>query len=133
MEDKISGENRRRSERRDVAFTLSYSVEKPYTLRISLGLADDISALMLNLSDLGMAIITMLDLPAGTQLYIRFNLRNLNLLGEKRSRNMVIIGEVVSHLALANGNYRIGIRFDKISDEDKLAISDFVKDNKFTT
>ena len=127
MEDKLKGKNRRSAERKEVAFTLIYGVEAPYTLRVNLGLTDDLDALMLDLSDLGMAIITEVDLPKGTQLYIKFNLRNLSLYGEKRSRNMVIVGEVVSQVDLGNGNYRIGMRFDKISDEDKSAISDFVK------
>ena len=127
MEDKLKGKNRRSAERKEVAFTLIYGVEAPYTLRVNLGLTDDLDALMLDLSDLGMAIITEVDLPKGTQLYIKFNLRNLSLYGEKRSRNMVIVAEVVSQVDLGNGNYRIGMRFDKISDEDKSAISDFVK------
>jgi len=133
MEDKANGQNRRKSERKDVAFTLSYCVDRPYTLRISLGVADDINALMLNLSDLGMAIVTTLDLLVGTRLDIRFNLMNLNLFGEKRTRQMRVTAEVVSKVALSKGNYRIGLRFDKITEEDKMAISDFIKHSKFNT
>ena len=74
MEKEATGQNRRRSPRIDVAFTLVYSVENPYSLRISLGLNDEVDAVMVNLSDLGMAIITNYDIPRGAQLYIKFNL-----------------------------------------------------------
>ena len=108
-----------------------YSVEKPYTLRISLGFADDIEAIMLNLSDLGMAIIASHNLPPGTLLYIKFNIIDLTMQGEARRRHMEITGEVATSIIMPDRNYRIGIRFDKISDENKLAISNFVKRNKF--
>lgn len=120
------GQDQRKSQRLDTAFTLVYSIEKPYDLRISLGLAGEASALMRDLSDLGAAIITKYDIPSGTQLRIKFNLMNLRLAGEKRSRPMEIIADVVSNLVLPDKSHRIGIRFDKISEEDKAAINDFV-------
>jgi len=130
MEDSYSRQNRRKSERLDTTFTLIYQVEKPLALRIELGFADDIDALMLNLSDLGIAIITKHDLPIGTQLGIKFNIIDLRLEGDERWRHMEITGETVSNFSLPNSGYRIGIRFDRILGADKLAISNFVKRNK---
>lgn len=130
MENKLRGKNRRRAERREVAFTLNYGVEKPYSLRVNLGLTDDLDALMLDLSDSGVAMITGVDLPQGTQLHIKFNFRNLFLTGQERSRRMDIIGEVVSHADLGNGDYRIGICFNQISEADKEAIRVFIKRSK---
>ncbi|MCX5669046.1 MAG: PilZ domain-containing protein [Candidatus Omnitrophica bacterium] len=135
MEGKAEGQNRRKSERIDVAFTLVYSVKKPYSLRISLGLIDDIDALMINLSDLGMAIITKHDIPLGTELYIKFNIIDLCLTGDERWRHMEITGDVVSNIILPDVSnrvsHRIGICFINISSENKIAISDFVKRNMF--
>ena len=131
MEAKPEGENRRRSERMDVAFTLTYSIEKPYTLRISLGLVDSVEAVMVNLSDLGMAVITNYDISAGAQLYIKFNLINMRLSGDERWRFMKITGEAVSNILLPDESHRIGIRFDKIPEEDRVAIRNFVLCNKF--
>ena len=133
MEDNLSGQNRRKSERLDTAFTLIYKVEKPLALRIQLGYANDIDALMLNLSDLGMAIITKHDLPAETQLNIKFNMIDLHLQGDERWRHMEITGETVSNISQPDASHRIGIRFERISSADKLAISDFVKRNKLFT
>lgn len=126
MAEEAKGKNQRKSERMDAAFTLNYSIEKPYDLRIRLGLPDETNALMQNLSDTGTAIITKYDIPIGTLLRIKFNLFNLHLSGEKRLRRMEIISEVVSKATLADGGYKIGVRFNNISDEDKAAISDFV-------
>jgi c-di-GMP-binding flagellar brake protein YcgR len=131
VDNNPNNQERRKSERIDVGFTLIYSVEKPYTLRISLGFADDIEAVMLNLSDLGIGIIAKHNLPPGTLLYIKFTIIDLTLQGEARRRRMEITGEVASSISLPGQSHRIGIRFDKISEEDKLAISNFVKRNKF--
>jgi c-di-GMP-binding flagellar brake protein YcgR len=127
MEDKQRSKNRRISQRRKVAFTLSYGVEKPYALRVNLGLTDDLDAVMLDLSDTGVAMITKFDLPQGTQLHMKFNFMNLFLSGQDRSRRMEISGEVVSHQDLGNGDYRIGICFNEITNADKEAIRNFVK------
>ena len=130
MEDDLKGRERRKSERIDVSFSLTYYLEKPFTLRISLGLVDSVEAIMVNLSELGMAVITSYDIQKGAQLYIKFDLINMLLSGDERWRSMKIIGEVVSNSALADKSYRIGIHFNKISEEDKSAISKFVMCNK---
>ncbi|MDD5561259.1 MAG: PilZ domain-containing protein [Candidatus Omnitrophica bacterium] len=130
MKDNPEGQNRRKSERIDAAFILTYNLEKSHTLSVSLGLVDSVETVMINLSDLGMAIMTNYDIPSGAQLYIQFDLINMHLKGDQHHRSMKIIGEVVSNHILSGEDRRIGIRFDKISEEDKEAIRNFVKDNK---
>lgn len=129
MENKYGGEERRKSNRLDVAFTLIYSVEKPLSLRIHLGVADDINAFMVNLSDLGMALVTSQDIPLLAQLYIKFDLIDLRLEGEERRQHIEMTGEVVSNVICADGSYRLGIRFDNLSDHDKIMLNNFVKRN----
>jgi len=131
MEDKDKPQNQRKSERRDAFFSLSYSIEKPYELRISLSLPDETNALMQNLSDIGTAIITRYEIPVGTLLRIKFNLFNLHLTGDKRLKRMEIISEVVSNANLPDGGYRLGVKFDNISEEDKAAIRDFVNTPRY--
>ena len=127
MESQGNGLNRRRSERKNVAYTFTYSIEEPYDLRVKIGIADDRDVLMLNLSDLGMAIITKDDLPVGAKLLLEFNLMNLNLKGEERFKHIKVSGEVMSNIILPNADHRIVICFTKISEEDKIAIGEFVK------
>jgi len=131
LEEKPEDLNRRKSERIDAAFTLTFSIEKPYALSISLGLTDATDALMVNLSDLGMAIITKHNIPIGTQLHFKFNIIDLRSTGEERMRRMDLIGEVVSNAVVKDVSHRIGIRFDRIQEADKAAIRDFLQRNKF--
>lgn len=121
------GRNQRESQRSEASFSLTYSIEKPFALRISLGLVDEVGALMRDLSQLGAAIITKYDIPLGADLRIKFNLMNLRLSGDRRSRPMEIIANVVSNLTLPDKSHRLGVRFVKISEADKTAIDDFVK------
>ncbi|MFA6357272.1 MAG: PilZ domain-containing protein [Candidatus Omnitrophota bacterium] len=130
MADKLEGRERRKSERIDASFTLTYYVEKPYTLCISLGLVGSVEAVMVNLSDSGMAIITDYDIPQGVQLYIKFNLINMRLSGDERWRSMKITGDVVSNVLLPNKSHRVGIHFGKILEADSVAIRNFVLCNK---
>ena len=129
MENKYDGKERRKSNRLDVAFTLIYSVEKPLSLRIQLGVADDINAFMVNLSDLGMALVTSQDIELLAQLYIKFDLIDLRLEGEERRQHIEMTGEVVSNVATTDGSHRLGIRFDNLSDHDKITLNRFVKRN----
>lgn len=129
MENNQDGINRRRSQRQKAAFMLTYGVDSPYALRVSLGMNDDLNALMLDLSDSGVAMATGVELPIGAQLHINFNFRNLSLSGQDRSRNMEIAGTVVSRADLKGGDYRVGICFSKISDEDQEAIRDYIKNS----
>lgn len=126
MEDNPAGQDRRKSERIDAAFILTYNLEKSHTLRVSLGLIDNVETIMMNLSDSGMAIMANYDIPAGAKLCIRFDLINMHLSGDERRRSMEIMGEVVSNFPLSGEDRKIGIRFDKISEEDKEAIKNFV-------
>jgi len=125
------GSNRRKSERKDVGYTFTYSVDGSYDLRMNLGaVEDDIGALMLNLSDLGVAIVTNHDFPIGTKLILKFNLMNLNLTGEARFRHIKANGEVTYSNIFSGLNYRIGVCFNEISEKDKEAIREFVKLSK---
>jgi c-di-GMP-binding flagellar brake protein YcgR len=130
MPDKFKGGNRRKAQRRDAAFTVTYGVKKPYALRVILGLTDDLDALMQDLSESGMAFITGHELPRGTQLEIKFNFINLFLSGQERSRRMGIAAEVVSCTDQGKGNYRIGVNFNNISEGERIAIRNFIKLSK---
>lgn len=131
MEERGKEQERRKSERLDVAFTLTYNTEKTPVFATIRGLINGVDSLMLDLSDLGMAITAEDDIPLGTQFYIEFNLINLHLIGDARWRHIKINGVATSDQALSNKSHRIGICFNKISEADKLAIRDYVKYNKY--
>jgi c-di-GMP-binding flagellar brake protein YcgR len=130
MEDNYKYKNRRKSDRLDTTLTLVYQIEKPLALRIQFGFTDNIDALLFNLSDSGMAIITKHDLPIGIRLHFKFTIIDLRLKGDERCRHMEFTGETVSNISLPDSSHRIGIRFYGILAADKLIISNFVKRNK---
>jgi len=133
MEDSRGNQDKRKSERLNSAFTLTFTVEKPVSLRFEVGWDSDLDAVMVDLSDLGMAVITKHDLPVGTQLHSKFNIIDFHLEGDERWQHMEVNGEVVHNVRLSNVSHKIGIRFGQISDKDRLLISNFVKRNKISS
>ena len=121
-------QERRRFKRLNVNFTLTYQVDKPLYLRMTIGWGKEIDALMLDLSEEGMAITTSYNIPVTTLLSIQFTLINSDEADDqKRVRKMNIVGEVKSNLLLADNDYRLGIHFIQIDAQDRMAIADFVK------
>ena len=133
MENNHDGRNKRKSERLDVAFTAIFQVEKPINLRFQMGWDTDVDALMTNISDLGMSIISRHDLAVGTELHIKFNIVDFHLTGEERWQHMEAEGTIVYNIPLSDVNHKIGIRFDRISAADKSLISNFVKRNRISS
>jgi len=123
-----SNKERRRSQRLKVDFTLTYQVNHPLVVRMSVGWNHNIYALMLDLSEDGMAISTDFNIPISTILAINFTLINLNAeTEEERIKSMELLGEVRYNAPEEKGEHRLGIRFSKIAPIDKDAISSFVK------
>ena len=133
MEDNRGNQDKRKSERLNSAFTLTYTVEKPVNLRFEVGWDNDLDALMVDISDLGMSIITKHNLSIGAQLHFKINIIDHHLEGDERWKHMEVNGTVVHSVRLSDKSHKIGIRFDQISAKDKLLISDFVKRNKISS
>ena len=127
MNNAYSGEDRRRSKRLDVAFILTYQINHPLSLRMITGAGIETIALMLNLSENGMAVSTNYNIPAATIIAMKFTLINLEAQGDERTNSMRITGEVKSNVVLGKNEYRLGIHFTQINDQDKVAIANFVK------
>ncbi len=126
MVDIYSGPERRRSPRVRAEFVVIYKVDKPIEIRVRIG-NKDVNALMLDLSGVGMAILTNCDIPVSTLLLIRFTLINHYAEKSNRIRSMEIVGEVRNNILLEANEHRLGIYFAKISEADRQAIEDFIK------
>jgi c-di-GMP-binding flagellar brake protein YcgR len=118
--------DKRTSKRLRASFTISYHVDKPMTVVINVGYAREIEALMLDLSEGGMAILTNYDIPVATELSIKFILINRALAGDSRIVKMQAEGRVCYNQLMENEEHRLGIRFTQITDNDKKAIADFI-------
>jgi c-di-GMP-binding flagellar brake protein YcgR len=104
MEKKeTAGIERRKFKRLRVNFTVIFQVDRPLVARMTLGWRKEVEALMLDLSEGGMAIVTNYNIPPETILSIKFTLINLTLSSARR------------------------IRIIEIDEEDRSAVVDFVK------
>jgi len=127
MGDKNSynGAERRKFKRKKVSFTVTYLVQQPMEVAMRIG-DKKVDAAMLDLSEEGMAIKSEHDLPVGALLAMGFVLLYAFTPYENIMQDMQIEGEVVNRMALSDKTFRVGIRFTKITPEDRKAISDFV-------
>ncbi|MCM8801145.1 MAG: PilZ domain-containing protein [Candidatus Omnitrophica bacterium] len=127
MSKVYAGPERRRFRRVPVDFIVIYQVNEPLVVKMSIGWDTEVEAMMLDLSEGGMAVLTNYYIPKDTVLSLRFTLVNLSLSDQEKIRMMRIVGNVRYAILIGNNEYRIGICFTEISDSDKKAISDFVK------
>lgn len=126
MEEKYSGQERRRHKRLNVHFMISYQVDKPLDVHISVE-NKEINAFMSDLSEGGTAIITEYDIPLDTPLSINFTLINMYYEKGDRIRSIRTRGKVRNNMVSQGNKHRLGIEFTAISEEDKRAIAEFVK------
>ncbi len=125
--DKIpQTEERRKFPRVPINVTIAFQISKPAYVKILLG-RDEEEARALDISEGGMAFLAENSIPTGTPLSVEF------MLYEPGSKNDFVFykdikaeGEV-RHCQGEAGQYRIGISFTKIDDEDKYEIMHFVR------
>lgn len=119
------GTERRRHKRLEVNFTIIYRVDRPLEVRMMVG-DKGVEALMLDLSEGGMCILTDYNIPIWTVLDIKFSLINLYVSSNERAKPMQITGEVRYNILTPDRIYRLGICFTDIDEKDKTAIIDFL-------
>lgn len=121
----FSGRERRRHLRLEASFTVIYKVDRPLVVRMQIG-NKEVYAVMLDLSESGMAIVTHYNIPGSTILSMKFTLVNEKLPKRKQFKTMAITGEV-RYGARVKKECRLGIRFMKINEADKRSIAHFVE------
>jgi c-di-GMP-binding flagellar brake protein YcgR len=127
MYKEYAGPERRRSTRLEVSFTVTYKIHRPPDIVMMIG-GQEVYAVMLDLSKEGMAIVTEYEIPVKTVLFIKFTLINLKADDEERTRNMEIMG-IVKHIKpYEKKDFRMGIAFTEISQEDKRFLDKFTKE-----
>lgn len=130
MEQSYNGPERRKFKRVKVNFTLIYRAGLPLSTRIAIDGNNAIDALMLDLSQEGMAFLTNSNISIGTQVMLRFTLIDFSVNNDERVNNMDMTAKVVSNAKVSAGEYRLGIQFTQISNEDENVIAEFVKNKE---
>ena len=126
MASSYPGPERRQHKRVEVNFTLVYQVDKPLTFRMTIG-SRKIDALMLDLSESGMSILTVYNLPISAILLMRLTLIGAHPHDDNRSITIEMTGEVRYNMLVRGNERRVGILFTKIEDKDKNILAYFVE------
>ena len=130
MEHSYGGEERRKFKRVKVNFTLVYSIGVPLSARMTIENNNAIDALMLDLSQEGMAFLTNSNIAIGTIIMLRFTLIDFSTTNDESVNNIDMAAEVVSNLKVNVGEYRVGIQFTQINTEDKNIITEFIRNKE---
>ncbi len=129
MADTYIGSERRKFKRVPTKFLVTYTASDPAEAFILFN-NEVIDALMFDLSEGGMAFTTSYDIPIATRLSIKFTLINRKAFSDSDKFKVLddIEGEVRNNNLLDENQHRLGIQFSSISEKDKLAIVNFVRD-----
>jgi c-di-GMP-binding flagellar brake protein YcgR len=126
------GPERRKYWRIPINFLVIYNVSRPIDVIMIVGSRIK-TAVMLDLSEGGTAILTNYDIPVATILLLKFILVNTLAHGEDRIRAMEMEGETRYNTLEEKNAHRLGICFTQIDKEDRAAIANLVslekKDN----
>jgi c-di-GMP-binding flagellar brake protein YcgR len=126
MEDPYTGPDRRKFKRLKVSFIVFYKVDSPLHVRMLIG-DREVNAIMLDLSESGMAILTNYKMPESALLSIKFILVNEKTISKERVKSMAIKGLVRYSVLAEKRAYRLGIYFTDITEDDREAIANFVR------
>ncbi len=122
-----SEQERRKSQRLRINITVVYRVNKPSHVRVLVG-DDEVEATTSDLSEGGMSILTVYDIPLSAVISVEFMIYQVDEVNKFRFyKSIKLIGEVRSNTQLENDLCRIGIVFTKIDAEDKIELARFVK------
>ena len=126
MDNTYQGPERRKTPGGKIDFFVIYKVNRPTETNMWIG-DREVKSRMIDLSEIGMAILTNYDIPALTTLSMKFTLMNLYSSEGEKIRTIEITGEVRYNKLLEDDEHRLGISFTQISEEDKRAIAEFKK------
>ena len=119
---------KRQFQRAKIIFAVMYKVNSPLTVRMMIGDKKE-AALALDISAGGMGLLINSNIPISTKVTVKFAMVNLAAHRIKdQYRSMELEGEVRYSFYLEEKYaYRVGIRFNHISNDERNFIADFVK------
>jgi hypothetical protein len=126
MPSGYSGPDRRGYKRIRVNFMVLYKSEDSLE-KIKISRGKEIYALMLDLSEKGMAVLTEYDIPVSALLDLKFTMPALHKVTYlNRPIPIAVRGRVMYSRNMGKDGFRIGILFTEIGAGDRDLIKDFV-------
>lgn len=121
------GKEKRKAKRVKVGLIIFYKVNSPVEVRMMVGKAD-VDAIMLDLSESGMAILAGYNLPKDATITAKFVLVNENAASEEfKVRAIEIKGGVRYAAKVKEDAFRLGIQFTDMTGADLAFVREFVK------
>jgi len=118
---------RRRHKRLKIHLEAVFRINRPPFARISIG-EKEIPAVVLDLSEGGIAVLTEHDIPVASQLSIELILDNpRHKTGVKLHETIKVKGTVRYNVVTEKGIHRLGIAFEELDEEGREKISNFVR------
>jgi len=120
-----SGVERRKYRRVKVSLTVAFRKNEAPNVRIRDDKGEN-DAAMVDISEGGIAVLTTVNVPVGTELLIKFTL--LDTVGEMKGfyGNFKLSGKVTSNIIINKDSYRLGIAFLNMDDRQRQDIVNFV-------
>jgi c-di-GMP-binding flagellar brake protein YcgR len=109
-----------------VNMAVVYRVDRPAKARLTIG-AKELRATMVDLSEGGISFLGNYDLAVNSLLQMKFTLFNLEKEDVSFYGPMEITGEVRYCMPLGGSEFRIGILFKQIAEQDRQEIVNFLK------
>ena len=130
MDNRFSGQDRRKYCRVDAKFLVDYKLKivdgdsLRVVGRVSTGVMHDISVG-------GLCLLIDSNLPLGSEMDLDFTIYNsLAKSYDERMRKVRALSKICYNISLANREHRVGLEFKNVSKEDKVIIGDYVNANK---
>ena len=125
MNNEYDGIERRKHKRVKVRLNVIFRKNEPLEVRLRT-LDSESRASMVDISEGGMSILSNLNIPVSTVLWIRFTLSK----GDKESVSFYgtveVLGKVVNSSVSGQDSYRLGITFLEMDEVSKREIGNFV-------
>lgn len=126
MGNTYSGPEKRKHERVNSSFVVVCQADQPLEKGAMFIAGKQFDAIMLDLSETGMAISLNHNIPASSRVYLDFTLVNIKADQNNQVKPMRLTGEVRYCTPVGKGEYRVGILFKHISPKNRAVIAGFV-------
>ncbi len=123
--ENYSGQERRRFKRVKLGVSLVYRKDAPMDVNVRSSNIES-KAKMLDLGEGGLAILTDVNIPVSTVLWVKFTLSKAENKSVSYYGNMELLGEVRYSVPVEGNNYRLGISFVNIKEKLKVDITNFM-------
>lgn len=120
--DDAAGKEKRQYLRADISFPVLFIVRAPLDVRVDFG-ETPVKGTAEDLSEGGMAFVCDFPLPENTILNVKFSLLNIEISPQPRAFDL---NGDVRYRVPRDRRYRVGLRFQNVSDEDRQALSRYV-------